>query len=49
MSSRELYKATEEVGTGLFLSIKNVAQGVVMGIGDVGGDVRKVARRLLPL
>lgn len=32
------FQATEEVGTGLPLSSKSVAKGMVMGISDVGGD-----------
>ncbi len=36
-------QATEEVGTGLILSTKSVAKGVIMGISDVGGDLVSVA------
>jgi len=31
--------AAEQVGTGLTLSIKGVAKGIVIGVHDVGGDV----------
>lgn len=36
-------KATEEVGTGLVLTTKNVAKGIIFGVAEVGGDIVSAA------